>query len=164
MTVSANYLDKKSFGASIAAVAKQTGRHKVLVLVHGFNNRFDDAVYRFAQIVHDSKVPAIPVLFTWPSRAELKLRAYTYDRESANCSRDALESLLVMLASFPEVSEVNLLAHSMGNWVALKALRGRSMRGGQTPNSIKAVEECNVGGSGRRCRCVPDADPANGCS
>jgi esterase/lipase superfamily enzyme len=61
--------------------------------VHGFNNRFDDAVYRFAQIVHDSKVPAIPVLFTWPSRGEMKLRAYTYDRESANYSRDALESL-----------------------------------------------------------------------
>jgi esterase/lipase superfamily enzyme len=27
-----------------------------------------------------------------------------------------------MLASFPEVTEVNLLAHSMGNWVALEAL------------------------------------------
>jgi esterase/lipase superfamily enzyme len=136
--VSADYLDKRSFAASIAAVAKQTGRHKVLVFVHGFNNRFDDAVYRFAQIVHDSKVPAIPVLFTWPSRGELKLRAYTYDRESANYSRDALESLLAMLAGFPEVTEVNLLAHSMGNWVALEALRGRSMRSGQTANSLKA--------------------------
>jgi esterase/lipase superfamily enzyme len=137
VTVSADYLEKKSFAASITAVARQTGRHKVLVFVHGFNNRFDDAVYRFAQIVHDSKVPAIPVLFTWPSRGELKLRAYTYDRESANYSRDALEGLLAMLAGFPEVTEVNLLAHSMGNWVALEALRGRSMRGAQTANSLK---------------------------
>jgi esterase/lipase superfamily enzyme len=62
VTVSANYTDKQAFTASIAAIAKQTGRTKVLVFVHGFNNRFDDAVYRFAQIVHDSKVPAIPVL------------------------------------------------------------------------------------------------------
>jgi esterase/lipase superfamily enzyme len=138
VTVSADYLDKRSFAASIALTARQTGRHKVLVFVHGFNNRFDDAVYRFAQIVHDSKVPAIPVLFTWPSRGELKLRAYTYDRESANYSRDALEDLLAMLASFPEVTEVNLLAHSMGNWVALEALRGRAMRGGQIANSQKA--------------------------
>lgn len=138
VTVSADYLDKRSFAASIALAARQTGRHKVLVFVHGFNNRFDDAVYRFAQIVHDSKVPAIPVLFTWPSRGELKLRAYTYDRESANYSRDALESLLAMLAGFPEVTEVNLLAHSMGNWVALEALRGRAMRGGQTADSQKA--------------------------
>jgi esterase/lipase superfamily enzyme len=144
VTVSADYLDKQAFTASIAAIAKQTGRTKVLVFVHGFNNRFDDAVYRFAQIVHDSKVPAIPVLFTWPSRGEMRLRAYTYDRESANYSRDALESLLNMLVSYPGITEVNLLAHSMGNWVALEALRGRSMGGGQTSASLKTDKLKNV--------------------
>jgi hypothetical protein len=35
-----------------------------------------------AMLVHDSKAPVIPVLFTWPSRGELRLRAYTYDRLS----------------------------------------------------------------------------------
>src|ERR1700678_3624107 len=141
-TVSADYIDKTTFAASIAAYAKQTGRSKVLVFVHGFNNRFDDAVYRFAQIVHDSKAPVIPVLFTWPSRGELRLRAYTYDRESANYSRDALESLLGTLASYPSVTEISLLAHSMGNWVAMEALRGRSIR--QTAASIKNDKLKNV--------------------
>jgi esterase/lipase superfamily enzyme len=144
VTVSADYLDRKTFTASIAAMAKRTGRSKVLVFVHGFNNRFDDAVYRFAQIVQDSKVPVIPVLFTWPSRGEARLRAYTYDRESANYSRDALEDLLNMVAGYPGITEVNLLAHSMGNWVALEALRGRSMRGGQTARSLKADKLKNV--------------------
>jgi esterase/lipase superfamily enzyme len=134
-TVSADYIDKQAFAASIAAYAKRTGRTKVLVFVHGFNNRFDDAVYRFAQIVQDSKAPVIPVLFTWPSRGELRLRAYTYDRESANYSRDALESLLGTLSSYPSVTEISLLAHSMGNWVALEALRGRSIR--QTTASMR---------------------------
>jgi esterase/lipase superfamily enzyme len=144
VTVSADYLERQAFTASIVAMAKRTGRSKVLVFVHGFNNRFDDAVYRFAQIVHDSKVPVIPVLFTWPSRGEVRLRAYTYDRESANYSRDALESLLNTLVSYPVVSEVNLLAHSMGNWVALEALRGRSIRGGQTASSMRADKLKNV--------------------
>jgi esterase/lipase superfamily enzyme len=144
VTVSADYLDRQAFTASIATIAKKTGRSKVLVFVHGFNNRFDDAVYRFAQIVHDSKVPAIPVLFTWPSRGEMRLRAYTYDRESANYSRDALESLLNMLVSYPGITEVNLLAHSMGNWVALEALRGRSMRGDQSLVSLKTDKLKNV--------------------
>lgn len=138
VTVSADYIDKQAFTASIAAMAKQTGRTKVLVFVHGFNNRFDEAVYRFAQIVHDSKVPVIPVLFTWPSRGQVRLRTYNYDRESANYSRDALESLLGTLTSYPVITEVNLLAHSMGNWVALEALRGRSMHAGQTAASFKA--------------------------
>jgi esterase/lipase superfamily enzyme len=144
VTVSAEYIEKQTFTASILGTAKQTGRTKVLVFVHGFNNRFDDAVYRFAQIVHDSKISAIPVLFTWPSRGEVRLRTYNYDRESANYSRDALESLLGMLASYPGITEVNVLAHSMGNWVALEALRGRSMRGGQTAASIKADKLKNV--------------------
>ncbi len=128
VAVSADYLERQAFTASISAMAKATGRSKVLVFVHGFNNRFDDAVYRFAQIVHDSKAPVIPILFTWPSRGELRLRAYTYDRESANYSRDALEGLLDSLVGHSGISEVTLLAHSMGNWVALEALRGRSMR------------------------------------
>jgi esterase/lipase superfamily enzyme len=144
VTVSADSLDKQAFTVSIAEAAKRTGRSKVLVFVHGFNNRFDDAVYRFAQIVHDSKVPAIPVLFTRPSRGEVQLRAYTYDRESANYSRDALESLLNMLVSYPAITEVNLLAHSMGNWIALEALRGRSIRVGQTASSVRTDKLKNV--------------------
>jgi esterase/lipase superfamily enzyme len=129
VTLSANYIDKKDFAASIDFAYRRTGRNKVLVFVHGFNNRFDDAVYRFAQIVHDSKSPAIPVLFTWPSRGDVRLRSYAYDRESANYSRDALEELLDTIVSHPNVKEINIVAHSMGNWVALEALRGRSIRG-----------------------------------
>lgn len=128
MTVSADYIDQKAFAGSIAAAARKTGHPRVLIFVHGFNNRFDDAVYRFAQIAHDSKAEAVPVLFTWPSRGDVRLRSYTYDRESANYSRDALEELIDKIAAYPHVKEITLLAHSMGNWVTLEALRGRSLR------------------------------------
>jgi esterase/lipase superfamily enzyme len=139
VTISANYLDKKELSAAVSAAAKPTGRRNVLVFVHGFNNRFDDAVYRFAQIIQDSKAPGIPVLFTWPSRGELKLRSYTYDRESANYSRDALEQLLLTLAANPNVKDINVLAHSMGNWVTLEALRSMSIRTGKIGAKIKNV-------------------------
>ena len=139
VTVSADYLDKRAFSAAVSSAAKQSGRSKVLVFVHGFNNRFDDAVYRFAQIVHDSKAEGIPVLFTWPSRGELRLNAYAYDRESAIYSRDALEQLLDTLAANPNVKEVNILAHSMGNWVTLEALRGKAIGGGKIGSKVKNV-------------------------
>jgi esterase/lipase superfamily enzyme len=139
VTVSADFLGQKSFVSALAAEAEQTKRRKVLVFVHGFNNRFDDAVYRFAQIVHDSKAQALPVLFTWPSRGQLRLRSYTYDRESANFSRDALEGLLDTLARQPNISEVTIMAHSMGNWVTLEALRTRSIRTAGKPDKIKNV-------------------------
>jgi hypothetical protein len=40
VTASAEYLDKQSFNTAISTVAKSTGRSRVLVFVHGFNNRF----------------------------------------------------------------------------------------------------------------------------
>lgn len=139
VTVSADFLTQQSFVAALAEEAKQTKRSKVLVFVHGFNNRFDDAVYRFAQIAYDSKAQVLPVLFTWPSRGQMRLRAYTYDRESANFSRDALEGLLDTLARQPNISEVTILAHSMGNWITLEALRTRSIRTARKPDKIKNV-------------------------
>jgi esterase/lipase superfamily enzyme len=139
VTVSANYLEQPSFNTALTAQLKQIGSGKVLVFVHGFNNKFDDAVYRFAQIVHDSKAPVVPVLFSWPSRGEIRLAAYTYDRESANYSRQALAQLLDTLALNPNVKEITVLAHSMGNWVALEALRAKASRTGKISGKIKNV-------------------------
>ena len=111
----------------------------MLIFVHGFNNRFDDAVYRFAQVVHDSKAVGIPVLFTWPSRGELRLRAYTYDRESANYSRGALEQLIETLAANPNVKDIIIVAHSMGNWLTLEALRDMAIRTGKIGAKVRIV-------------------------
>jgi hypothetical protein len=80
VTVSADYLDKPAFSMALANAARTTRRSKAMIFVHGFDNRFDDAAYRFAQIVQDSKVPVIPVLFSWPSQGIVGLRAYQYDQ------------------------------------------------------------------------------------
>jgi esterase/lipase superfamily enzyme len=112
------------------------GRH-VLVFIHGFDNRFEDAVYRFAQIIHDSNAKVAPVLFTWPSRGSFF--AYGYDRESATYSRDALEGVLQVLARDPKIGEISILAHSMGNWLALETLRQMSIRDGRIAPKIENV-------------------------
>ena len=123
VTVSADYLDQKSFNTTLSRTIKQTGRRNVLIFIHGFNNRFDDAVYRFAQIVHDSKAPGIPVVFSWPSRGVVSLAAYRSDRQSADNSHEALAQLLRSLAANPDVKEITILAHSMGSWLTLQALK-----------------------------------------
>ncbi|TDK35688.1 alpha/beta fold hydrolase [Rhizobium deserti] len=110
---------------------------RVLVFVHGFNNRYEDAVYRFAQIVHDAGGDVAPVLFTWPSRGSIF--AYNYDRESTNYSRDALEDMLQRLAKDPAVGEVTLMAHSMGSWLTVEALRQMAIRDGRVAPKIQNV-------------------------
>lgn len=110
---------------------------RVLVFVHGFNNRHEDAVYRFAQIVHDSKADAAPVIFTWPSRASIL--DYNYDKESTNYSRDALEELLRQAAAEPEIREIVIMAHSMGTWLAVETLRQMAIRDGRVHPKIDQV-------------------------
>lgn len=116
---------------------KRNAKRQVVIFVHGFNNTYADAVFRFAQIVHDSGTDASPILFTWPSRASVF--HYLYDKESANYSRRALEDLIIQVTSSPDVDDVTILAHSMGGWLAAEALRGVAMRETSIPAKIRNV-------------------------
>ena len=118
-----SYLDgDKEFLRDLNAqlAARPPGKRRVLVFIHGYNTMFAEGLYRFAQVVHDSKAVAVPVLFTWASRG--RLTDYVYDNNSATAARDNLEhTLRLILAS--DAEQVNVIAHSMGNWVAVEALR-----------------------------------------
>src|SRR5208283_1530032 len=114
--------DDKAFVQALNAqlAMRPKGSRKVFVFIHGYNTLFAEGLYRFAQVVHDSKAPGVPVLFTWASHG--KLEAYVYDNNSATAARDDLEhTLRLVLAS--DADQVNILAHSMGNWVTVEALR-----------------------------------------
>ncbi|MCS3743799.1 MULTISPECIES: alpha/beta hydrolase [unclassified Rhizobium] len=108
-----------------------------LVFIHGFNNKYEDSVFRLAQIVHDSDMHATPILFTWPSRAQLT--AYEYDKESTNYSRTALEQALRTLAADPDVKDITILAHSMGTWLTMESLRQMGIRDGHVNSKIHNV-------------------------
>jgi esterase/lipase superfamily enzyme len=122
----ADRMDLAQAKANFDARVKRTPGRRVLIFVHGFNTRFEEAVYRFAQIVYDSRVNVAPVLFTWPSGGNVT--DYVYDRDSAMYSRDALEGLLRALVKDPNVDSISILAHSMGNYLAVEALRQMSIR------------------------------------
>jgi esterase/lipase superfamily enzyme len=119
-----------------AALRRQPGR-RVLVFVHGYNMHFTDAVFDFAQFMHDSRTPAVPILFTWPSRGQLL--AYGFDRESTAYSRDALELALMRIAQHPEVRDITILAHSMGTLLTMETLRQMGIRNGALPGKIREV-------------------------
>ena len=119
---------------------------ELLIFVHGFNTRYEEAVYRFAQLVHDADIKAAPVLFTWPSRGSVF--DYLYDRESANYSRDALEATIAAAVDAPEVTNITIMSHSMGGWLTMEALHQSAVRnGGLSPkisNVILAAPDVDV--------------------
>jgi esterase/lipase superfamily enzyme len=137
VTMRADRMDLKEARAKFdQRIAKTPSRH-VLIFVHGYNTRFEEAVYRFAQITHDSGADIVPVLFTWPSRG--RALEYFYDRESANYSRDALEAVLRAVIEDPNVASVSMLSHSLGNFVAVEALRQMAIRDHGLSPKIKDI-------------------------
>jgi esterase/lipase superfamily enzyme len=133
----ADRMDLAQAKANFDARVRRTPGRSVLVFVHGFNTRFEEAVYRFAQIVHDTRVNVAPVLFTWPSGGNVT--DYVYDRDSAVYSRDALEDVLQALAKDPSVDSISILAHSMGSYLVVEALRQMSIRDHGLPPKIRDV-------------------------
>jgi esterase/lipase superfamily enzyme len=107
------------------AVAPQSAarrkKHKIFLFVHGFNNNFQESLFRLAQLQADAQIDGIPVLFSWPSQA--RVAAYAADQDAASYSRDYLVSLLTMLARSPEVSDILVVGHSMGGMLMADALR-----------------------------------------
>jgi esterase/lipase superfamily enzyme len=109
-------------------------RRRVFVHVHGFNTRFDRAVFRMAQFTHDSAIDAAPVLYSWPSRGQLL--DYRRDMDNASYARSDLANLLEIAVDSPSVDEVVILAHSMGSWVAVEAVKQLALKRGGTPRKI----------------------------
>ena len=134
------YLDgDKAFVQALNAqlALRPRGSRNVFLFVHGFNTMFAEAVYRAAQLAHDSKAPGVPVLFTWASRGQAT--AYVYDLNSATAARDGLEHTLRLLLR-SNAERVNVLAHSMGNWVTVEAFRQIKISGDLPPaNKIGTI-------------------------
>jgi esterase/lipase superfamily enzyme len=137
VTLRADRMDLAQARANFNARVARTPGHKVLIFIHGFNTRFEEAVDRFAQIVHDARVDVAPVLFTWPSGGNVT--DYVYDRDSAMFSRDALETVLQALVKDPNVGSISILAHSMGNYLAIETLRQMAIRDHGLPSKIRDV-------------------------
>lgn len=100
----------------------QRGRDKTIILfVHGYNNTYQEAIFRLAGMAAESGVQAVPVVFSWPSAASVT--GYVADRDSSTFARDDLTALLVDLTAGNPDSNVMVVGHSMGGWLVMEALR-----------------------------------------
>lgn len=68
----------------------------------------------------------MPLHYAWPSAGSLPL--YVFDRDSAIFARDGLADT-IELAAQTKAKDIVLVAHSMGAFVAMEALRTLALRG-----------------------------------
>ncbi|MFD2238504.1 alpha/beta hydrolase [Aureimonas populi] len=124
-TLDQGILTRRGFFEQVAA--SPDGMRDVTVFIHGYNSNFPEALYRLAQMSADAHLDGTPVLFAWPSQAAVA--GYVADKDSVTYSRDALADLLSELARDRRVGSINVLAHSMGGWLTVEALRQLRLSG-----------------------------------
>ena len=96
-------------------------QRKSFVFIHGYNTSFEGAAYRTAQLKSDLGIKAPVYFFSWPSNANTK--QYISDQDDADLSVDALvEFLKTVKSAVGPDTDLNLIAHSLGNRVLGKAL------------------------------------------
>lgn len=134
--------EEQQFVTSLSEALFDADTSSLLVFVHGYNQSFDSALIRAAQIAvdltFDPDDPAntksnlgygepsfafgTPVLFSWPNGNFLC--AYCSDQTKAELSAPYLAEFLALLMSEKHgmVDEINIVVHSMGNRVLVKAI------------------------------------------
>ena len=113
---------QEAFRRVLVRQLELTPRKEVFIYVHGYHNSFDDAAFAMAELWHFLGRIGVPIIYTWPAGYP-GLFGYTYDRESSEFTVYHLREVLELIASFPEVEKIHLIAHSRGTDVAVAALR-----------------------------------------
>ncbi|MEL6888231.1 MAG: alpha/beta hydrolase [Pseudomonadota bacterium] len=111
------------FQDTIAAHIRETGNDRLLIYVHGFNNEFEDGLTTVANLWHFAGRNSVPIAFTWPAGNGAGPLGYFRDRDAGTFSVHHTKEFLRMLSEIPEVSQIDIIAHSRGTDVVTTALR-----------------------------------------
>jgi esterase/lipase superfamily enzyme len=118
----------------------ETPQKDVYIFVHGYNNAFDDAVYRVAEVWHFMGRVGVPIAYSWPAGYG-GIRGYAHDRESGEFSVTHLRRFIRAVAECPDVERIHLIGHSRGCDVTISALRelhlGYVAQGKSTQRELK---------------------------
>ncbi len=109
------------FFDDLNAMLKLSPQKDILVFVHGFNVNFPSAVTRAAQIANELPFNGPVICYSWPSQGGIE--KYLLDGEVANASVEPMAHFLESLVnSVPQGTKINIMVHSMGNRVVMRAM------------------------------------------
>jgi esterase/lipase superfamily enzyme len=137
-------LAKQQFQQALATRIAEAPRKEVVLYVHGFNETFATAAFTTADLCHFLGREPVCAFFTWPASSTGNfLISYTATTESADYAINHLKKTIRMLAAAPGVERIQLLAHSRGTALMLKAVRElvlESIAAGQEPAQVLNID------------------------
>lgn len=100
----------------------ESDARSAFVFIHGYNVSFADAARRTAQISYDLGFEGAPIFFSWPSLAETS--SYTKDEQAIEWAQTDIRAFLETVLADSGAQSVYVVAHSMGNRGATRAVAG----------------------------------------
>ena len=114
-------LAQDAFLRALQQQVKSSPSRDILIFVHGFNNTFEDAARRAAQLAYDLDFDGTPMLYSWPSQGSAT--AYTVDEAAVGISGRKMSDFLEAVVAHSGAERIHVLAHSMGNRALIEALQ-----------------------------------------
>ena len=114
-------LPKDAFVKALRQQIADSPSKDLFIFVHGFNNTFEDAARRAAQMAYDLDFDGTPILYSWPSAGSTS--AYAVDEASVGISGRKMADFLDTIVNQSGAARIHLLAHSMGNRALIEALQ-----------------------------------------
>ena len=114
-------LAKDDFVRALRQQIKDSPSKDLFIFVHGFNNTFEDAARRAAQMAYDLDFDGTPILYSWPSQGSTT--AYAVDEAAVGISGRKMADFLETVVAQSGAERIHVLAHSMGNRALIEALQ-----------------------------------------
>lgn len=114
-------LEQDLFVERIREVVAQSPYRAVMIVVHGFRERYPSALRKTAFLGHILDINAPVLLFDWPGNQGSSLTGYRQAREVAKASGAELAKTLELVINEVQPDRIWLVANSMGGQVVADA-------------------------------------------
>ena len=116
-------LEKEKFVSKLRQQVEASPRKSLLLVVHGFRERFPSALRKTAFLSHVLDINTPVVVFDWPGDQGSSLRGYRRARQVAAESGAELAATLETIIDDVQPDRLWLMANSMGGQVVVDAFR-----------------------------------------
>ena len=114
-------LQREAFKARLRAQVEASPDRTLLLVVHGFRERFSSALRKTAFLAHVLDINTPVLVFDWPGDQGSSLRGYRRARNVASASGDELAELIELIVNEIQPDRLWMLANSMGGQVVIDA-------------------------------------------
>jgi esterase/lipase superfamily enzyme len=115
------FLESEIFFQQLKDIINSSTNKDAFIFIHGYNNSFNDAAFRTAQLAFDLGFKGAPIFYSWPSKG--KPAQYIADENDNEWTIPHLKKFIVDIVNKTHSQKVNIIAHSMGNRALVKALK-----------------------------------------